>query len=93
VKYVYFTVLCACAVCGLAIIWIAPKPGLIFKISTTFYNFAFSVSAWHTLAVNCLLLPKELRPHWSIRVMLVLAGCFFGLLGTLMTLLAFGLIK
>jgi hypothetical protein len=93
VKYVYFGVLVVCAICGLTIIWVAPEPGLIFKISTTFYNFAFSVSAWHTLVANCVLLPKELRPNWGIRIMLVLAGIYFGVLGTLMTMLMFGFIK
>ena len=44
------------------IIWITDKPGMVFKVATTGYNFALAFSAWHTIAVNTVLLPKELRP-------------------------------
>jgi len=83
VRYVYFTVLCCYAVCGMTILWITEKPGLVFKLSTTGYNFAFAFSAWHTIFVNSILLPKELRPSWAQRIGLVLAGCFFSTLGVL----------
>jgi hypothetical protein len=83
VRYVYFTVLCCLAVCGLTILWLTEKPGLVFKLSTTGYNFAFAFSAWHTIFVNTILLPKELRPGLAQRIGLVLAGCFFATLGVL----------
>jgi hypothetical protein len=83
VKYVYFTVLMVYAALGLVIIWATEKPGFVFQLSTTGYNFAFAFSAWHTLAVNTVLLPKELRPGWGQRIGLVLAGCFFLSLGVM----------
>jgi hypothetical protein len=90
VKYVYFVVLCAYAVCGLTIIWVTEKPAFVFRLSTTFYNFAFAFSAWHTLAVNTILLPKELRPNWFIRIGLILAGVYFSALGVIATMKFFG---
>jgi hypothetical protein len=86
VKYVYFTLLMVYAACGLAIIWATEKPGFVFKLSTTGYNFAFAFSAWHTLFVNTMLMPKELRPGWGQRIGLVLAGCFFLSLGVMSAL-------
>jgi hypothetical protein len=74
---VYFVVLCIYATCGLSILWLVEKPGLVFKLSTTGYNLAFAFSAWHTVFVNSTLLPKPLRPHWIIRVLLILGGCCF----------------
>lgn len=81
VKYVYFWLLIIYSVLGLAIIWTTEKPGFIFKLATTGYNFAFAISAWHTLVVNWVLLPRELRPGWAQRTGLVLAGVFFLTLG------------
>jgi hypothetical protein len=81
VKYVYFVVLVALTSFGLLILWVTEKPGFVFKISTTGYNFALAFSAWHTLAINTILLPKELRPNWFNRIGLILAGVFFTLLG------------
>jgi hypothetical protein len=81
IKYVYFCLLLFHATLGLIIVWTTEKPGFIFKLSTTGYNFAFAISAWHTLFVNTVLLPKELRPGWAQRTGLVLAGVFFLTLG------------
>lgn len=92
VKYVYFIVLCVYAVCGLTIIWVTEKPAFVFRLSTTFYNFAFAFSAWHTLVVNTTLLPKELRPNWFIRIGLVLAGIYFSALGVIASMKLFGFI-
>jgi len=63
------------------------------KISTLFYNFALGFSCWHTLFVNSILLPRELRPGWLTRIAMVLAGCFFvgmGIISTLQQLGYFG---
>jgi hypothetical protein len=81
VKYVYFCLLLIHATLGLIIVWATEKPAFIFKLSTTGYNFAFAISAWHTLFVNTVLLPRELRPGWAQRMGLVLAGVFFLSLG------------
>jgi hypothetical protein len=39
------------------------------------------------LAVNTILLPKEIRPNWFIRIGLVLGGLFFAAL-TVITVIA-----
>jgi hypothetical protein len=81
VKYIYFTTLVTLTTLGLIIIWATEKPGFVFKMATTGYNFALAFSAWHTIAVNTVLLPKELRPGWVSRAGLLLGGLFFISLG------------
>jgi hypothetical protein len=93
IRYVYFVVLLGYAACGLVILWVTDKPGFIFKLSITGYNFALAISAWHTLAINTLLLPRELRPNWFNRIGLVLAGVFFTLLGVMTALKLAGYVK
>ena len=93
VKYVYFCVLVTLACLGLVIIWITEQPGFVFKVATTGYNFALAFSAWHTIAVNTILLPKELRPGWLQRFGLVLAGCFFLSLGVMSALKLAGVVQ
>jgi hypothetical protein len=92
VKYVYFGTLVTLTGCGLAIIWATEQPGFVFKVATTGYNFAFAFSAWHTIAVNTLLLPKELRPGWAPRIGLLLGGCFFLSLGVMSALKLAGVV-
>lgn len=93
VKYVYFTLLIAVTLLGLVIIWITNKPGVVFKFATTGYNFALAFSAWHTIVVNTVLLPKELRPGWFQRIGLALAGCFFLSLGVMSALKLAGIVN
>jgi hypothetical protein len=93
IRYVYFTLLCVYAACGLAIMWGTETPLGVFKYATTGYNFAFAFSAWHTIAVNTILLPKELRPGWPQRIGLLLAGLFFFGLGTISVLQQLGIAK
>jgi hypothetical protein len=93
VKYVYFTLLVSVTMLGLVIIWVTDKPGMVFKVATTGYNFALAFSAWHTIAVNTFLLPKELRPGWFQRIGLVLAGCFFLSLGVMSALKLAGVVQ
>jgi len=93
VKYVYFALLLALTFLGLIIIWITNKPGMVFKVATTGYNFALAFSAWHTIFVNTVLLPKELRPGWGQRIGLVLAGCFFLSLGVMSALKLAGIVN
>jgi hypothetical protein len=92
VKYIYFGVLVTLTFFGLIVIWLTNKPGMVFKVATTGYNFAFAFSAWHTLFVNTILLPKELRPGWPQRIGLVLAGMFFLTLGIMAALKLAGVI-
>jgi Mn2+/Fe2+ NRAMP family transporter len=91
IRHVYFTVLCAYAVFGLIALSVG-RPGKLLLWATTIYNFALGFSCWHVLAVNTILLPREIRPGWGIRVALVLAGAFFFGLGVLVTLRNFGYI-
>ncbi|MCI0357238.1 MAG: Nramp family divalent metal transporter [Planctomycetaceae bacterium] len=93
VKYVYFAFLLALAAMGLVIIWITDKPGNVFKVATTGYNFALAFSAWHTLVVNTMLMPKELRPGFLQRVGLAFGGCFFLSLGIMSALKLAGVVQ
>jgi hypothetical protein len=85
IKYAYFLTLLCYAGFGISILWLQ-EPAQLLKISTMIYNYALGFSCFHTLAVNLLLLPKELRPGWFTRIGMVLAGCFFTGMGTLATL-------
>jgi hypothetical protein len=93
IRYVYFTLLCIYAACGLLIMWCTETPLGVFKYATTGYNFAFAFSAWHTIAVNTILLPRELRPGWFQRIGLFAAGLFFFALGTISVLQQTGIAK
>ncbi|MDX1947807.1 MAG: Nramp family divalent metal transporter [Pirellulaceae bacterium] len=93
IRDVYFTVLCIYAALGLVIIWSFDSPLGVFKLSTTFYNVALGCSCWHTIFVNTILLPREIRPAWHMRILLGLAGCYFLLLAVLTSLQFIGIIK
>ncbi|HEV3298531.1 MAG TPA: hypothetical protein VG055_02780 [Planctomycetaceae bacterium] len=56
------------------------------------YNSALAFSCFHTVFVNTVLLPKELRPGWILRTLLVGFGTFFPFVGTLATLHDVGII-
>ena len=71
IRWLYFGAVCCYAVVGLtALSFGNPKQLLVW--ATTIYNTALGVSCFHVLAVNMLLLPRELRPNWFIRIGLVL---------------------
>lgn len=93
VKYVYFSFLVALTLLGVVIIWVSGKPGMVFKVATTGYNFALAFSAWHTIFVNTVLLPKELRPGWFQRIGLALGGVFFLSLGVMSALKLAGFVQ
>ena len=78
VRYVYFAMLVAYCIWGLVIlVWTGDKPLTIVKASGLIMNFALGFSALHTLAVNTILLPKEVRPSWVARIGLVVCAVFF----------------
>ncbi len=81
IRHVYFRVLVAYGVFGFIMLWIN-APSTLIKISTIGYNFALGFSCLHTLVLNLILLPRELRPGWFPRIGLVLAGLFFFTLGS-----------
>lgn len=58
--------------------------------ATISYNFALGISCCHTLVLNTVLLPRELRPGWFVRIAMALGGIFFFLLGLAATLRELG---
>jgi hypothetical protein len=89
IRWLYFGAVCCYAVFGLAALslW-NPKQLLVW--ATCIYNAALGFSCFHVLAVNMLLLPRELRPGWFIRIGLLLGGVFFTALALITTLTARG---
>jgi len=91
IRTLYFAALCAYAAFGLVslTLW---SPVLLLKWAGAIYNAALGFSCWHVLAVNMVLLPRELRPNWFSRVALVLGGVFFTALFVLSALQILGFI-
>jgi hypothetical protein len=81
IRYVYFGVLAIYCVFGLVMLGLQGAGDLL-QNATLIYNFALGFSCWHTLWINHVLLPKELRPGWFMRICLLLSGIFFWLVGT-----------
>ena len=86
---IYFGLIMGYSVLGLAMLWLNAPTALI-KFATISYNFALGISCCHTLILNTVLLPRELRPGWFIRIAMVLGGLFFFLLGLAATLRELG---
>jgi len=91
IRYVYFTVLILYAMFGVTMLSLG-EPTTLLLIATTIFNFALGFSCWHTLAVNLILLPQELRPNWFMRIALFSAGAFFWLIATVSALQKLGYI-
>ncbi len=85
IRWLYFGALCGYAVFGLTALslW---NPKQLLEWATNIYNAALGFSCFHVLAVNTILLPKELRPSWFMRIGLVISGLFFTALTTITTL-------
>ena len=66
------------------------KPKELLVWATTIYNMALGFSCLHVLAVNVLLLPRELRPNWFLRIGLVLGGIFFTILAVISSMSTLG---
>ncbi len=79
IRQVYFRTLLAYGAFVLVMLWLN-KPAELIKWATLGYNLALGFSCWHTLAINSLLLPRELRPGLLAKTSLVLGGLFFMLL-------------
>lgn len=92
IGWLYFGVLCAYTAFGLIALSLG-RPTALLIAATTVYNYALGVSCFHVLAVNTLLLPRELRPGWFVRIGLVLSGCFFLALAIITTLEKLGYLK
>jgi hypothetical protein len=76
IRNVYFGVLVAYVCFGMVMLWLN-RPAELIKWATLGFNLALGFSCWHTLAINTLLLPRELRPGWFMRLALLLGGLFF----------------
>ncbi len=79
IRWLYFGAVCAYATFGLTslTLW---DPQTLLEWAGSIYNAALAFSCFHVLAVNSILLPKEIRPNWFIRIGLVLGGLFFAAL-------------
>ena len=86
---IYFGLIMGFSVLGLTMLWLNPPTALI-KFATISFNFALGISCCHTLVLNMVLLPRELRPGWFVRIAMVLGGIFFFLLGLAATLRELG---
>jgi Mn2+/Fe2+ NRAMP family transporter len=85
VRYVYFGVLVCYAVFSVFTLWLN-KPAQLITWATLGYNFALGFSCWHTLVLNRILLPRDLRPGPFPSVALIVGGVFFWILGTVAVL-------
>jgi hypothetical protein len=85
VRYVYFGVLICYAVFSVITLWFN-KPAQLITWATLGYNFALGFSCWHTLVLNRILLPRELRPGPFPSFALIVGGIFFWILGTVSVL-------
>jgi hypothetical protein len=88
IRYVYFGVLLAYSAFGITMLWLN-EPAALIKWATLGYNFALGFSCWHTLVLNRVLLPRELRPGIVPTIGLVIGGLFFWTLGIVTLLNAF----
>jgi len=79
IRHVYFGVLVAYVAFGMVALWLN-KPAALIKWATLGFNLALGFSCWHTLIINSVLLPRELRPGWFMRISLILGGLFFAAL-------------
>lgn len=86
----YFTVLVCWALFGLIMLQFNPRR--LIELATLIMNFALGFSCLHTLAVNLVLLPPQLRPNWFIRIGMLLTGVFFLALATAVLLSKLGFI-
>jgi hypothetical protein len=80
IKYVYFGVLIGYSLFGIVMLWFF-NPAELIKWATLGYNFALGFSCWHTLILNRILLPRELRPGFVPAISLISGGIFFWILG------------
>jgi hypothetical protein len=85
IRYVYFGTLTVLSAFSLVMLSFN-EPTRLLLLAGMVYNFAFGFSCFHTVFVNSLLLPKELRPNWAIRIAMIGFGTFFIAVGTMATL-------
>lgn len=89
IRFLYFGALCAYAVFGLIALTLW-NPRQLLEWAANIYNAALGFSCFHVLAVNLILLPREIRPGWLIRIGLALGGVFFTALSVIATMKMLG---
>jgi hypothetical protein len=92
IRFLYFGAVCAYALFGIVSLtfW---NPQQLLVWATNIYNAALGFSCFHVLAVNTILLPREIRPNWFIRWGLVMGGLFFTTLTVIATMKLLGYIR
>ncbi len=85
IRWLYFGAVCAYATFGLTALTLW-NPLDLLKWAANIYNAALGFSCFHVLAVNTILLPREIRPGWFIRIALVIGGLFFMALSLVATM-------
>jgi hypothetical protein len=83
IRHLYFGVLVGYGMLGFTMLWLMPEPKKLIEAAGVIYNFALGFSSWHVAVLNTILLPRELRPHWLIRIGLGLVGLFFSTVGAI----------
>ena len=76
VKYIYYGILAIYGVWGFGTLCYSSDPLAVAKLGTFFQNIGLGVTAFHTLYLNRVLLPKELRPNWFMQLGLAACGVF-----------------
>lgn len=77
VRNVYFAFLAVYLVGGLTLLSLPGRPVRLLQVASLLMHLALGFSCWHTLYLNCALLPKEIRPGWFMRAGLAVSGLFF----------------
>src|SRR4051812_1856878 len=92
IRFLYFGAVCAYAVFGLTSLtfW---NPQQLLEWAGNIYNAALGFSCFHVLAVNTILLPREIRPNWFIRIGLIVGGLFFSALAVIATMKLLGYVQ
>lgn len=85
IRWLYFGAVCAYAIFGLISLTLL-DPQRLLEWATNIYNYALGFSCFHVLAVNLILLPRDLRPNWFIRCGLVFGGVYFSALAVISTI-------
>jgi hypothetical protein len=77
VKHIYYSLLGVYAIFGLIALRVTPNPLVLAIASGVMLNFALAFSAVHSLYVNLTLLPRDLRPGWTMRIGLVACAVLY----------------
>jgi hypothetical protein len=77
VKHIYYSLLGVYAIFGLIALRVTPNPLVLAIASGVMLNLALAFSAVHSLYVNLTLLPRDLRPGWTMRIGLVACAVLY----------------